>query len=75
MLEGGPWYQIYRTQEEETSFRKALASMHNVYGYAKWRVLRLLTVPSNALNDTAYCSRNYIMNSFDFRSSRSVHLD
>ena len=52
-------FQVPRAEAEEQSFRVALASMHNVYGHGKWVVCRLLTIPTDALNDTAYFGANY----------------
>lgn len=52
-------FQIFRSTDEEQSFRVGLASMHNVCGHRNWLVVRLLTVPWDARNDTAYFRTNY----------------
>lgn len=51
--------QLPRSASEESSFRKALGSMHLVYGHGKWCVFRLLTVPDKAESSTPYLRRGW----------------
>lgn len=52
-------WQVPRSSDEETSFRVSLSSMHVIYAHNKWDVYRLLTIPDDSLNTTAYEKRGW----------------
>ena len=48
-----------RTQSEEISFRAALGSMHLIYANPYWCVLRILSIPADAVNQVPYMNRGW----------------